>query len=224
MKLLLIEDQPSTIHSLYHSLNHFYTIHIAPNARTALEKLTLHTFDIITLDLGLPDMYGSELCEIIRSRGITAPILVVSSISTVQSKVSLLDIGADDYITKPFDIEEIRARLRSLLRSRNPKTSTSTLEVGDLILNTSTRTATRRGVPIHLRRKEYAFLECLMQNAGQVVSRSLLEALVWDDQPQTMANTIHVQVNNLRRKIDRPFGRALIHTVHGVGYRLDNKL
>jgi DNA-binding response OmpR family regulator len=222
MKLLLIEDESGIVLGLYRALNSNYTIDNATTGRAGLQKIAHTNYDVIILDLNLPDMPGLEICERVRSNGITVPILVLSGLSDTQTKVTLLDSGANDYLTKPFRREELEARLRVLTRQAKPKPATpSRLVVGDLILDTAKHQATRGGVPISLRRKEFNLLECLMQNAGKVVTQAILAAHAWDEEHEALNNTIHVHINHLRAKVDRPFKTPLIKTVHGLGYKID---
>jgi DNA-binding response OmpR family regulator len=224
MRLLLIEDNRDIAVAIIEALASSYSVALASSGQEALTKVGTGELDGIILDLNLPDITGLELCQSLRSNGCDLPLLVLSADNSVMSKIRLLDAGADDYLTKPFSLGELKARLRVLLRNRTdvlPKVKP--LQVGDLVLDPNTFVVQREGQIIQLRRKEYALLECLMQNAGAVVSRTALGNYAWHgDSP--WANTIDVHIKYLRDKIDRPFARPLIRTVHGFGYKLETEI
>lgn len=222
MRLLIIEDDSGILMTLYRALAVLYKVDTASTGSSGLRKLALHTYDAIILDLSLPDISGLRICEQLRSNGNDAPILVLSGATEVFRKVTLLDSGANDYLTKPFSIEELKARLRVLLRQSKQQTNTRhRLVVGDLTLDTLKHTIHRGRHMIQLRRKEFAILECLMQNAGMVVSRDTLTNFAWDEVNDSLTNTVDVHIKYLRDKIDRPFKTPLIKTVHGFGYKID---
>ena len=221
MKLLIVEDNDGIVLSLYKALASIYTIDTAGMVKSALRKLDENFYDCIILDLTLPDGSGLKICEKIRTDGLLTPILVLSGIDESQVKVTLLDSGANDYMTKPFDIEELRARLRMLLRETNLPINHHRIAVGDLVLDKVKREVQREGHTIKLRRKEFALLECLMQNSGFAVSRNNLGVYAWEDNYDFTTNTVDVHIKYLRDKIDRPFVTPLIKTVHGLGYKID---
>lgn len=222
MRLLIVEDEPEIILALYRSMTSTYKVDSTGSVAGALKKLNSNVYDGIILDLNLPDGSGLTICEQIRQEGVTTPILVLSALTDVVDKVKLLDSGANDYLTKPFSMEELKARLRVLLRSpKNHSTERQRLVVGDLTMDTLKREVKRGGKPIKLRRKEFAVLECLMKNAGRVVTRSSINDYAWDDQAYSATNTVDVHIKYLRDRIDRPFKVPLIKTVHGVGYKID---
>lgn len=220
MKLLLIEDNPTITGSLYYLLHPSYVVHSAPDGQSGLDRAIKGNYDLIILDLNLPDMPGQMVCERLRAKGAKAPILILSGNADVDSKATLLDRGANDYVTKPFASQELLARVRVLLRQSVGRQTTSQLACGDLLLDTKSRTASRQGRPIYLRRKEYDLLECLAINSGQVVPHQLLASYVWSETEETSPNNLQVQINQLRRKIDLPFKKPIIKTVHGIGYML----
>lgn len=172
--------------------------------------------------MNLPDLPGLAVCERLRERGAQCPILVLSAEASVMSKINLLDAGANDYLTKPFSVGELKARLRVLTRANQYLYSRPTvlLAAYGLELNRQTRTVTREGTVISLRRKEFALLECLMEHAGAVVSRTTLARYAWQGD-ELWTNTVDVHIKHLRDKIDRPFEQPLIRTVHGLGYKLE---
>ncbi|MGC1177371.1 MAG: response regulator transcription factor [Candidatus Saccharimonadales bacterium] len=222
MRLLIIEDDPGILMTLYRALAVLYTVDTASTGNNGLRKLALHAYDAIILDLSLPDVPGLRVCERLRSNGNDTPILVLSGTTEVLRKVTLLDSGANDYLTKPFSIEELKARLRVLVRHSQKATNTRhRLVVGDLVLDTLKHSVQRGKQTIQLRRKEFAILECLMQNAGIVVSRDTLTNFAWDEMNDSLTNTVDVHIKYLRDKIDRPFKTPLIKTVHGFGYKID---
>jgi DNA-binding response OmpR family regulator len=220
MKLLLIENDSDIVIGLYRALSRAYSIDCVATGRAGLQKIAHQPFDLIILDLELPDISGLRICELVRSNGLTVPILALGN-DDISSKVTVLDSGANDYVTKPFERAELEARMRVLTRrGSTPVTRHSRLVVGDLILDTVRHIATRNGVPVTLRRKEFAILECLMRNAGRVVTSTILSTQAWEE-GQDLTNTLHVHIKHLRDKIDRPFKTTLIKTVHGFGYRLE---
>lgn len=225
MKLLLIDDDTGITTALALALANTYELDIARTGTGGLHKANTYHYDVILLDLKLPDMPGLTVCERLRHTGVTAPILILSGETKVLSKVSLLDAGADDYLTKPFSLGELKARLRVLMRrleTNQPKKTR--LQTAGLTLDSDTYHVTRDGQTIKLRRKEFAMLECLMQHAGSVVTRNTLTNHAWRDNEDPWTNTIDVHIKYLRDKIDRPFDTRLIKTVHGLGYKLETSV
>lgn len=221
-RVLIIEDEPGIALALYKSLTQAdCQVDTAKTGSSGIRKASLKKFDIILLDLGLPDMSGLTICRQLREDGVTAPIIVLTAENGVRSKVNLFDAGANDYVTKPFSIEELQARIRVCLRSVPKQQRQPPITVGELTLNPSSRTVERAGLIIPLRRKEFAILECLMQRAGTAVTRSSLMNYAWEGSDEGWTNTVDVHIKHLRDKVDRPFARPLIKTVHGVGYKLD---
>jgi DNA-binding response OmpR family regulator len=223
MQLLLIEDDRNIALALRQALTTSHTIDIAGTGERGLQLSRNHQYEVIILDLHLPDMGGLEVCEAIRQHNPSVPILVLTGEAQVMSKIKLLDAGANDYLTKPFSLGELKARLRVLERQGSylGTAPIRILEVGDLVLDAAAHHVERSGQPIMLRKKEFALLECLMRHAGTVVSRSILADYAWGDSDHPWANTIDVHIKYLRDKIDRPFGSSLIKTVHGLGYKIE---
>lgn len=220
--VLLVEDDRGIATALTHALQAAYDITHAPSANTALRKLEAYHYDIILLDLNLPDANGLSVCEFITSHGIHTPVLILSGEQHVLTKINLLDAGATDYLTKPFSLGELKARLRALgRRVQAVRLSQPNLEAAGLTLNRGTYEVTHAHATIRLRPKEFAILECLMQHNGAVVSREALLRNVWHDKNDIWTNTVDVHIKHLRDKIDRPYGSAIIKTVHGRGYRVD---
>lgn len=222
LKILLVEDDHGIAMALAHALRATYYVEAVSTGKAAIYKTDFDDFDLIILDLNLPDISGLAVCQQLRERGITAQILVLSGESRVLTKIHLLDAGANDYLTKPFSLGELKARLRNLSRhTAQPIKPLTPLIVGDLSLDRYSYQARRAGVLIPLRPKEFALLECLMERAGTVVSRHTLMRSVWQGADELWTNTVEVHIKHLRDKIDRPFNEPLIKTVHGIGYKLE---
>lgn len=224
MKLLLIEDSRDICLALSKALATLHDIDIAPTGQQGLTLAATNEYSVIILDLGLPDINGQEVCRKIRDFDHQTPILILSGETKVLTKIAVMDIGADDYLTKPFSLGELKVRLRALeRRSSLSPTHASHLTVTDLTLDSNTHVVHRGDQEIKLRKKEFALLECLMHNAGSVVSRQMLSNYAWHGEQDTWTNTVDVHIKYLRDKIDRPFETQLIKTVHGLGYKLESK-
>lgn len=223
MNLLLIEDDINISLALAQALSDIYRVERATNGLSGIQKATAGKPDIILLDLHLPDMHGLQICKAIRSGGFNGPLIILTAENKALSKIQLLDAGADDYITKPFSVGELKARLRVLQRRKTKiePFNAQRLTIEDLTLDRSTHTVERAGKSIVLRRKEFALLECLMEHAGTVVTRDALGSHAWRENEDPWTNTIDVHIKYLRDKIDRPYVRPLIKTVHGLGYKLE---
>ena len=222
MNLLLIDDDHTISTALKQALAGAYTTDVATDGASGLERARLGKYQLIVLDLGLPDMPGLEVCQQLRSEGITVPILILTGDTAILHKINLLDAGANDYLTKPFSLGELKARLRVLSRQTGTtKSLPQFLCVDDIILNSKTHLVQRAGTVINLRRKEFAMLECLMQNAGTVVTRQALMHYAWQAYQDPWTNTVDVHIKYLRDKVDRPFSHPVIKTVHGLGYKLE---
>lgn len=223
-KILLVEDDRSMAGALAQALRLNYDITIVSTGKQAIVKADITYYDTIVLDLNLPDAAGLSICQQLRQRGVTTPILVLSGESHVLTKIQLLDAGANDYLSKPFSLGELKARLRVMLRAKHVSSlPTIMLSVGGLTLDRQSFTVKRNGTAIRLRRKEFAVLECLMEHAGSVVTRDILTRSVWPGSGELWTNTVDVHIKHLRDKIDRPFDAALIRTVHGLGYKLEEQ-
>lgn len=221
MKVLVIEDNPRLAEKVKKQLQKCYIVEVADSGEAALNQLIQAAFDCILLDLGLPDMPGLELCRRIRKLSIHIPILVVTGVDNVNSRVALLAAGADDYITKPFEFAELKARIIALTR-RSPRTTrTDKITVGDLVLEPATRKVTRAGINVALRKKEFDILEYLMLNVGHVVSRQAIINQAWPITARSWTGSVDVHIKQLRDKIDKPFNNPLIKTYYGVGYMVD---
>ncbi|MFD5734609.1 response regulator transcription factor [Streptomyces sioyaensis] len=177
--------------------------------------------DAVVLDVMLPGMDGVEVCRTLRREGNDVPIVLLTARGAISERVAGLDAGADDYLVKPFAMEELHARLRTISRRR--PALTGRLAAGDLVLDSEQRRAWRAGAELDLSRREFAVLEVLMDNAGRVVSRARLLDEVWDGEVDPRSNAIDVHISKLRAKIDKAFGRSSITTLRGTGYRLETR-
>jgi DNA-binding response OmpR family regulator len=219
MRVLVVEDQTNVANYVKRALEEQgYAVDLARTGREALDWAEVVEFDLIVLDIMLPEMDGITVCRRLRSQANQAAILMLTARDTVTDRVTGLDAGADDYLVKPFDLKELLARLRALARRRTAKTST--LQVADLSLDPRTRVVMRSNTLITLTAKEYAVLECLMREPGCVLTRTEIAESVWNYDVYNRSNVVDVYIRNLRRKIDDPFDQKLIHTVRGAGYRL----
>jgi len=219
MRILVIEDNPKMASAVQQGLvEHGYAVDVCHGGYEGEEKAAEGSYDAIVLDLMLPDRDGKDVCRNLRRRKITTPVLMLTAISGTSDKVAGLDAGADDYLTKPFEFDELIARIRALLR-RGQATESTRLTYGDLELDLSRRTVTRAGERIRLSGKEFSLLEYLIRNSDRVLPRSSIAEKVWDLNYEPASNVIDVYISSLRRKIDRGFEQRLIHTVIGTGYR-----
>lgn len=220
MRVLVVEDEPELADFLGRALGEAaWAADTAGTAAAALEALAVHEYDLIVLDLGLPDLDGREVCRRFRSNGGRTPVLMLSARSTLTDRVGGLDAGADDYLPKPFAVTELLARLRALAR-RPPDSLGVTLRMDTLELDPAARTARRGARALSLTAREYALLEYLLRNPGRVLSRSAILDHVWDDNFDPVANAVDVLVSRVRRKVDHDTDCRLIHTVRGHGYVL----
>ncbi len=218
MKILLVEDESKLADFIRKALaEERYTVDVVHDGEEALAAADIGAYDLFILDIMLPGIDGLTVCKELRGREISSPILLLTAKSKLYDKVRGLDLGADDYLTKPFDLEELLARVRALLRRQKQK-KTVILRVGDLTLNQADRKVARAGQTIELTAKEYALLRYLMLNAGEVVPRTMIIEHVWDVESAAFTNVVDVYINYIRGKVDRGFHPPLIHTVRSVGY------
>jgi DNA-binding response OmpR family regulator len=223
MRILVVEDDAALSALVARSLReHSYAVDVAIDGPSGIYQAAVNEYDLIILDVMLPKKSGLEVCKELRARGMHVPVLMLTARDTVRDRVAGLDTGADDYLTKPFDLEELHARVRALLR-RMPATLPATLQVDDLAIDTRGHTASRNGRAIALTAKEYAMLEFLARNAGRIVGRAELSEHVWDENHDPFSNAIEVYINRLRRKVDGPDDHPLIHTRRGAGYMLGGR-
>jgi two-component system OmpR family response regulator len=221
MRVLLVEDELKLGELVARGLREEgHTADIAGRGAEALVLAEGEPYDVIVLDLMLPGgLDGFEVCRRLRDKGIWSPVLMLTAREAVADRVTGLDAGADDYLTKPFAFDELLARLRALAR-RVPRERPAVLEVGDLSLDPASHRAWRAGALLDLSAKEFALLELFMRNPGAVLSRQQLLDGAWDMSFERRSNIVDVYIRYLREKVDRPFSRNSIETVRGIGYRL----
>lgn len=220
MRILVVEDEKRIADFLGRGLESGgYTVDIAPDGQIALDLAHATDYDLVILDMMLPDMDGLRVLEKIRNRKANPPVLILSARGGVEDRVKGLELGADDYLTKPFAFVELLARVRVLLRRGQP--TPEKLAVGELTLDCIRRKVTRAGDTIELAPKEFSILEYLMRNRGKPLSRTMIVEHVWDMDYDGLTNIVDVYIRHLRSKIDDRYPAKLIHTVRGVGYMLD---
>lgn len=220
MRILVVEDEAKVASFVKRALEEeSYAVDLCADGADGLAMAEAGGYDLIILDVMLPGLSGIEVLTALRRKNIGTPVLILTAQSQVEHRVRGLDAGADDYLTKPFAIEELLARARVLLR-RGSGAVAGILQIDDLMLNPATHEVTRSGQRIELTAKEYALLEYLMRNVGRVLTRPMIAQHVWNQDFDTYTNVIDVYVNYLRSKIDKGHARKLIHTVRGSGYVL----
>jgi len=221
LRILLVEDEPRLAQVIAKGLReHSYAVDLAADGNAALYQTSINDYDLILLDVLLPGPDGFEVCRELRGRGDATPVLMLTARATIDDRITGLDAGADDYLTKPFAFRELLARVRALLR-REPQLHHDLVQLADLLLDGASHRVSRAGRAIELTAKEYALLEYLVRRAGQLVSRAEIAAHVWDESFDPFSNTIEVYVNRLRKKIDEQHAVKLIHTRRGEGYILE---
>ncbi|MEY9895157.1 two-component system OmpR family response regulator [Catenulispora sp. MAP5-51] len=221
MRVLVIEDDESTGASLAWGLRaEGYTVALAADGGEGLWQAMEHDFDLIVLDVMLPGLDGYQICSRLREAGNWTPILMLTAMDADLDQAEGLDLGADDYLTKPFAYPVLLARIRALLR-RGTTPRPALLNAGDLTLDPATRVVRRAGQSIALTPGELAVLEYLLRADGRAVSKSELLEHCWDENSQSDPAVVEVRIHHLRRKIDAPFTAALVETVRGAGYRID---
>jgi two-component system, OmpR family, response regulator len=220
MHILVVEDEPKMARLLQRGLaERGNTVEVAPTGDAASEIATAGDFDVVLLDVALPGIDGFEVCRRLRAARVWVPVLMVTARSAVEDRIRGLDTGADDYLVKPFSLEELLARSRALAR-RGPVVRPTVLTVGDLTMDPATRRVWRGEREVPLSAKEFSLLETFMRRPDQVLTRDQLLEHAWDMAYEPRSNVIDVYVRYLREKIDRPFGRRTLETVRGIGYRL----
>lgn len=220
MRILVIEDEKKIADFVKRGLKEEgYAVDIAYDGEQGYFLAKTNDYDVILLDLMLPKIDGITLCKRLKEEKVASPVIMLTAKDTVKDKVRGLDSGADDYLTKPFDFEELLARIRAILRKKDSGAATK-LQVEDLVLDLVTHGVIRAGKEIELTAKEYALLEYLMRNAGTIVTRTMISEHVWDIDFDSFTNVIDVYINYLRNKIDTGYKKKLIHTIRGRGYVL----
>ncbi len=218
MRILVVEDEPDIKEITAKRLEaEGYGVDTCDNGKDAQYYIEHTPYDLILLDVMLPGADGITVLKNIRKKGIKTPVLLLTARDSIEDRVTGLDNGADDYLTKPFAFDELLARIRVILRRRSNEASNK-LVLGDLIMDLATHQVTRAGTEISLSAKEYAILEYMMHNKGMVLSRSRIEEHVWNYDFEGGSNVVDVYMRYLRKKIDAPFEKKMIHTVRGSGY------
>lgn len=220
MRILLVEDEKRLANFVKKGLEEeYYTLDLAIDGVAGFGLFQTFPYDLIIVDIMLPKMDGFALCQKIRGINTQIPVLMLTARSSVEDRVKGLDTGADDYLVKPFAFSELSARVRALLRRKQPQQSLQ-LRVGDVVLDSMQHTVTRSGETIDLTPREFALLEYLLRNTGFVVTRTMISEHVWDLSFDSMTNVVDVYINHLRKKLEQKGTKPLIHTVRGVGYTL----
>ncbi len=218
MRLLLVEDEARIAHFVAKGLREeSYAVDVVGNGKDAVYQTEINDYDVVILDVMIPGMDGFATCRAIRGKGKRIPILMLTARDGVQDRITGLDAGADDYLTKPFEFGELLARLRALLR-RPRELHSPKIAVEDVVLDTASQTVKRGNREISLTAKEYALLEFLARNAGRVIGRAEIAEHVWDESFDPFSNLIEVYINRLRRKIDEGSAKPLLQTRRGSGY------
>jgi DNA-binding response OmpR family regulator len=220
MHILVVEDEAKIAAFIKGALTEeHYKVDVVHDGEKAIIQAEVNSYNLIILDIMIPHKDGFMVCKELRDKKISTPVLLLTAKNSLPDKVKGLDLGADDYLTKPFEIEELLARARALLR--RDKTGKSTiLQVADLCLNQTTQEVTRAGKAIELTSREYALLRYLMVHANEVVPRTMITEHVWGEDSAAFTNVIDVYINYIRNKVDKDFNPPLIHTVRLVGYIL----
>lgn len=221
MKILLIEDEPKVSSFIKKGLEEQnYEVDQAYDGNFGVKMALQHDYDLIILDIILPHMNGLDVCREIRKHNTMVSILMLTALGSTDDKITGLDAGADDYLTKPFEFKEMLARIRAVSRRSSESSMGERLAIADLEMDTAKKTVTRSGKPVNLTAREFALLQYLLRNQGRVVSRVDITEQVWETSFDTGSNVIDVYINFLRKKIDKGHGAKLIHTLVGMGYVL----
>ncbi|CAN5179887.1 response regulator transcription factor [soil metagenome] len=223
MRILVVEDETKLANAIKRALElQKYAVDVAYDGESGHDLAVVEKYDIILLDSMLPGMDGIEICSNLRKESIHTPILMLTAKGQIADKVTALDIGADDYMVKPFSFDELFARIRALVR-RPGKTEESILRIGDLTLDPMSFEVKRGETYVNLSTKEYALLQYLMQNRNMVLSKEQIISHIWDYEADILPGTVEVHIKHLRDKIDKSHVKALIHTVRGFGYKIEDK-
>ena len=223
MRILIAEDEAKARRYLAQGLGEQgFTVELAEDGNAALTLLREHVFDVAVLDVMLPVRDGWTIVQTMRAEAIHTPVLFLTARDHVEDRVRGFELGGNDYLVKPFAFAELLARLRNLVRHREPAGEAATLRVGELIIDSLRHQVSRNGQPLQLTPKEYALLLLLARHRGRVLSRTLIAESVWGICFETQTNVVDVVIRRLRSKLDAPFATPLLHTVRGVGYMLDS--
>lgn len=221
MKILLVEDEEEISLFIKKGLEaNFFVVDVAENGNEGEKLGMINSYDVIILDYNIPEKNGLELCKIFRKKGKTFPIIMLTAESDIEKKVEAFSFGANDYMTKPFAIEELIARIKSLGKSSSNIENLDTISYDDLTIDLKKYIIKRADKEIDLRKKEFILLEYFMRNPGTVLTRSMILEHVWDTNADPFTNTVDVHIRTLRKKINDGFDKKLIDTIRGIGYRL----
>ena len=224
MNVLYVEDDLEAQAFVSRALReNGFVVDTASDGERGLQQALGANYDVVILDVGLPEKDGFEVLRRMRAAGVEAPVLFLTAHADVTKRIEGLNLGADDYLGKPFAFAELLARLRALARRQREGGGGSRLQVADLVLDAERHAVTRAGRRVHLTPKEFQLLEYLMRSAGYVASRTMIAEKVWGYGFESYSNAIDVHVNSLRKKIDRDFEPKLIHTMKGIGYVLEDR-
>lgn len=221
MKLLLIDDNKELVQTLRKELSKYFIVETARTGKQGEYLAQVNDYELIILDITLPDLNGIEVCKLLRESGIHTPIIMLTGHGELATKVSALDLGADDYVIKPFKFPELLSRMRAVLRRQKKILPSNILTVGDLQIDLNKRLVFRKDKIISLRKKEFYLLEYLVRNVGNVITREMILNHVWASENDFLTNIVDVHIKYLRDHIDRGFDKKLIKTIHGLGYKLE---
>ena len=225
MRILLVEDEEKVARFIERGLKaELYLVDMASDGKTAIHHLEHSSFELVILDLNLPDMSGHEVLRYIRKSNRTLPVLILTARDSIADKVENFELGADDYLTKPFSFTELVLRIKALLRRGHSPLSSNVLQVADLELDRVAHKVRRAGQIIELTSKEFSLLEHFMVNSGRVLSRTMIVENVWDQSFEGLTNIVDVYVRQLRKKIDEGHPLKLFRTVRGVGYSISGEI
>jgi len=224
MRILLVEDEEKVSRFIERGLKaERFVVDVAADGKTALYQLGQSSYELVILDLNLPDISGHEVLQSIRQGGDSLPVLILTARDGIADKVKNFEVGADDYLTKPFSFTELVLRVKALLRRGQPINHAAVLRVGDLVMDRSAHQVKRGNRLIELTSKEFSLLEYFMTNAGRVLSRTMIVENVWDQSFEGLTNIVDVYIRLLRKKIDENDTPKLIRTVRGVGYSISEQ-
>lgn len=221
MRILLVEDDLEAAKTLQDALKNYYVVETAQTGEEAEDKAHINEYDFFLIDYLLPDTDGKQLCKSLRESGINKPIIILTGNSEIKNKVDALNSGADDYVLKPFDVDELRARIEAVFRRFSKTSSPNILRVGDLSLDLNTRKVIRGGKEIMLQRKEFDLLAYLMRHPGRVITRTMVLDSLWGSEDESFSNVVDVHIKYLRDSIDRGYEKKLIKTIYGYGYKIE---
>jgi two-component system copper resistance phosphate regulon response regulator CusR len=221
MKILVVEDEPKVASFIKQGLEEQRNeVDLATDGTVGQKKALENNYDVVVLDVMLPHQSGFDICKNMRAVGVDTPVLMLTALNTTEDKLTGFDMGADDYLIKPFEFKELLARLKALSKRKKTESLSAKLTIADLIVDTDAKVVRRTNKIIDLTHKEYDLLVYLMKNQNKVVSRSDISENVWDIHFDTRTNVIDVYINFLRKKIDKDYSPKLIHTVVGMGYMI----